>query len=255
MAYWIVSSKHSRDGDAASWDSKWTADNFLRRRRFYPARRKSDFSPGDRCIVKVFGAQEFIGDFRIAGPAEKDGEGDVGYPLDEVNAWDFVVDEHVLPKKYREQLSRSPSTKISEQDYYELIGIRNFAQNLRLNYRNRLKLKVSESELESLLDSKNALRSRGLEIIDRQAEVTPGNRIDLLCRDQKGDLVVLELKKGSANKTIGQLARYVMDVEEHLTKPTQKVRALILTLEVDEQLVKASRGVDFEVALCQLTFG
>ncbi|GAH55358.1 unnamed protein product, partial [marine sediment metagenome] len=35
----------------------------------------------------------------------------------------------------------------------------------------------------------------------------------------------------------------------------QKVKGLILTLDVDEQLIKAARGVDFDVVLYQLTLG
>jgi RecB family endonuclease NucS len=94
-----------------------------------------------------------------------------------------------------------------------------------------------------------------LEIVERQLEVVPGNVIDLLCQDQRGDLVVVELKKASANETIGQLARYVTDVREHRAKQGQKVRGVILSLDIDEQLVKAARGVDFDVVLCQLTLG
>lgn len=149
-------------------------------------------------------------------------------------------------------LKRNPVVKVSEQDFFELLGIRNFTQNLRLNYHHRLHLGISEAEVERLIDSKNALKSIGLEVVERQREFTPGNRIDLLCKDSNGDLFVVELKKGSANQTIGQVARYVTDVREHYSSATQKVRGLILTLEIDEQLVKAARAVDFEVDLCQL---
>ncbi len=254
MSFWIISSKHSRDASTSDWDSKWTADGFLRHKRFFPSRRKRCFTCGDRCILKVFGSLEFIGNFRIASDPQEDHEGDIFYTIDEIFEWDYPVNQHSLPSKYTEQLSRSPITEISESDYWELIGIRNFTQNLRLNYKNVLYLDVSEREVESLIDSKNALSDLGLTIVERQYELSPGNIIDLLCQDRRGDIVVVELKKGPANQTIGQLARYVTDVREKRAKPTQKVRGLILTLDVDEQLVKAARGVDFEVVLCQLRF-
>jgi hypothetical protein len=254
VKYWIVSSKHSRDEATKEWDSKWTVDNFLRSRKFFPSRRSADFGVGDCCILKVFGLQDFIADFEIASVPQQDSDGHTYYDIGEVNEWDFPLQQHTLPKKYTEQLSRSPSTEISEHDFFELLGIRNFIQNLRLNYKHRLPLRISEADVETLIDSKNALREIGYEIIERQLEFTPGNRIDLLCKDSKGDLVVVELKKGSANQTIGQLARYVTDVREHYAKTTQRVRGLILALEIDEQLVKAARGADFEVALCQLIF-
>jgi len=206
-------------------------------------------------MLKVFGAQKFIADFVIASAPEQDAEGDFYYVIDQVNEWDFQLDQHTIPSKYTEQLGRNPSKDISEEDFRELIGIRNFTQNLRLNYKSQLLLHVSEREVEHLIDSKNALRQLGLEIIERQCAATPGNIIDLLCKDSRGDLVVVELKKDSANQTIGQLARYVTDIRETKATPTQLVRGLILAFDVDEQLVKAARGVGFEVELCQITFG
>lgn len=258
MTYWIVSSRYSRDESTRGWELKWTADSFLRTGKFYPYKRHRDFRVGDRCILKVFGAQNFVADFEIASLAERDTQNDLWYTIGEIYEWDFPIHQHTLPKKYTDQLNRNvrnPSIEISEQDFFELLGIRNFTQNLRLNYRNRLLVHISEKEVESLLDSRDTLKSLDLEVVDRQRAFTPGNIIDLLCRDSRGDLVVVELKKDGANQTVGQLARYITDVREHYAKSTQKVSGLILALDIDEQLVKAARGVDFDVALCQLTFG
>ena len=252
MGYWIVSSKHSRDVD---WSKKWTADGILKACRFFPSRRETEFSEGDRCILKVFGRQDFIGNFRIASKANYDDNDDLFYEIDEAVEWDFPVDEHALPNRYKRLLSRSPSTDISERIYYELIGVRHFAQNLRLNYKNKIRIPVTEKDVEDLIDAKSALRKRGLEIVGRQREVSPGNVVDILCKDEKGDYVVIELKKHSANKTIGQVARYVTDIRENIVSSAQKVRAMILTPEVDEQLVKAARGVDFDAVLYQLEIG
>lgn len=255
MPHWIVSSKHSRDETTKDWGSKWTTDGFMRSRKFYPTHHKREFAVGDRCLLKALTSQDFVGDFSIASDPQVDAEHHVFYDIDEINEWDFPVNQHVLPKKYTDQLSRSLSTKVSEQDFYELLGIRNFTQNLRLNYKNRLSLRVSEREIEERIDKTNALRDLHLTILDRQVELVPGHVIDVLCQDEHGDLVVVELKKAGANETIGQLARYVTDVREHRAKQGQKVRGVVLTLEVDEQLVKAARGVDFDVVLCQLTLG
>lgn len=255
MTCWIVSSKHSRDKTTKDWGSKWTTDTFLRNAKFYPYHYKQDFKPKDKCLLKVLTSQDFVGDFRIVSDSQLDGEDHTYYEIDKINEWDFPVNQHLLPKKYTDQLSRSLSTRISEQDFYELLGIRNFTQNLRLNYKNRLPLRISEKQVEEMVDSKNALRALHLEIMDRQLEIVPGNVIDLLCKDERGDLVVVELKKVGANETIGQLARYVTDVREHKSKQGQNVKGVILALDIDEQLVKAARGVNFDVVLCQLTFG
>lgn len=252
MNYWIVSSKHSRDDQTKGWESKWTADNVLKSGCFFPSKREKEFKKGDKCILKVFNQQDFIADFELVSEIQQDSEEDFYFRIGNITEWDFPVDEHNLPDKYRQKLSRSPSTDISEKVYYELLGIRNFTQNLKINYRNRLKIHVSEQDIEDLLDSKNALSKVGLTLIDRQLEITKGNKIDLLAKDRKGDLVVIELKKGSANQTIGQLARYINDVREHKAKSTQKVKGLILSFDIDEQLIKAARAVDFEVMLYEI---
>ena len=255
MTHWIVSSKYSRDSDTEGWDDKWTADGVLESGRFFPSRREGEFGKGDRCILKVFGWQDFIGNFRIASESQRDDNDDLFYDLDEIEEWDFFVDEHALPERYKDLLHRSSSIDISENVYHELLGIRNFTQNLRLNYKNKLHIPIKEKKVEELVEASSALKKRGLQIVSRQREVSPGNHIDLLCKDEKGDYVVIELKKHKANKTIGQLARYVTDVRENISSTRQKVRAMILTPDIDEQLVKAARGADFSVVLYQLEIG
>ena len=255
MNYWIVISKGKRDPATKSWPEKWTVESFLLSRKFYPWHHKDKFEMDDCCILKVAGCMSFVGDFKITSEQKKDEKDDIFYEIDP-NEWVFPVHQHTLPMQYKKLLKgRVLSIKIEKEKYYGLLGIRDFTQNLRINYKNILKVPVSEKELEELLDTKNPLRSIGLEIIDRQFEVTPGNIIDLLCKDAKGDYFVVELKKHSANETIGQLARYVTDVKENLAMAGQKVKGLILALEVDEQLIKAARGVDFDVVLYQLSFG
>jgi len=252
--YWIICSKHSRDEATQSWGSKWTADGIIKNEKYFPPRKKWAFSKGDKSLLYVFGSKHFIGNFTFNSDHQTDDEKDVWYRIGDIEKWDFPVHQHTLPSKYRGRLSRNTAIEISEHDYHELLGIRNFTKNLRINYRDRLNIKISEKDLEDLIDAKNALRSRGLEIIERQYQASPGNIIDLLCQDTKGDLVVVELKKGSANETIGQLSRYITDVREHFAKPRQKVHGMILAFDIDEQLIKAADGVDFEVVLVQLSF-
>lgn len=54
---------------------------------------------------------------------------------------------------------------------------------------------VSEAELEDLLDSHIELLNPNWLVIGRQVIMPSGKRIDLLCMDQDGDLIVVELKK------------------------------------------------------------
>lgn len=56
-----------------------------------------------------------------------------------------------------------------------------------------------------------------------------GARIDLLCTDQDGDFVVVELKAERArNPVVAQTAMYMGWVEQHLAGPGQSVRGIVI---------------------------
>lgn len=258
MTYWIVSSKTSHDASIMEWEDtdrqKWTTDGFLKNKRFLPTNCQKDFGRGDSCILNVYGMKQLVADFAIASEEQKDAAGDIFYDIDPVNEWDYPVSQELLPPKYKKLIVRSPSKRISETDYHELIGIRNFVGNLRFNYRNQLPVHIKETDVEKMMVSNASLKKLHLEIVEEQYELAPGNIIDFLCKDSKGDLVVVELKKRGADQTIGQLARYITDVRELKAKAGQKVRGVVLAQSVDEQLIKAARAIDIDVALYQFVF-
>jgi len=144
-----------------------------------------------RLLGAIAPARALLIRYEIAN-STKDDQKHIYYEIADIEEWDFPVNQYLLPSKYTNLMTRIPCTVISEKIYYELLGIRNISQNLKINYKNILKLLVSEKDIETLIDTENALRSNGLEIIDRQLSITPGNIIDLLCKDSKGDLVVVE---------------------------------------------------------------
>ncbi len=75
---------------------------------------------------------------------------------------------------------------------------------------------------------------------ERQTDV---GRIDLLCRDGRGDIVVVELKKGRADdKVVGQLARYMGWVGEKLWTDGAAVRGIIVANIVSEKLRYAAKA-------------
>lgn len=65
--------------------------------------------------------------------------------------------------------------------------------------------------------------------------------MDFLCEDtENGDLVVIELKKGRpSDNVLGQCQRYMGWVKQHLARPGQEVRGLIIAPEPDERLTYA----------------
>ncbi len=60
--------------------------------------------------------------------------------------------------------------------------------------------------------------------------------MDFLAIDEKGDLVVIELKRNSTDVTLGQILRYMGWVNKNLCKENQKVKGLILAETKDNRL-------------------
>jgi RecB family endonuclease NucS len=76
---------------------------------------------------------------------------------------------------------------------------------------------------------------------------TPAGEIDILCVDNKGDLVVVELKADKApDKTVTQVDRYIAFAKEKLAKSEQRVWGLIIADSYDNRLqhiLKRKRGI------------
>jgi len=63
---------------------------------------------------------------------------------------------------------------------------------------------------------------------------TPAGEIDILCVDNKGNLVVVELKAEKApDKTVAQVDRYIAFVKENLAEVEQRVWGLIIADSYD----------------------
>jgi hypothetical protein len=87
---------------------------------------------------------------------------------------------------------------------------------------------------------------------------TPGQQyttdvgiIDLLARDKKrGDLVVIELKRGSSDyRVIGQILAYIDWVERNLAGKEQKVRGVVIVAEGNKALFAALHQVSAKVSV------
>jgi RecB family endonuclease NucS len=76
---------------------------------------------------------------------------------------------------------------------------------------------------------------------------TPAGEIDILCVDNKGNLVVVELKADKApDKTVTQVDRYIAFAKENLAKSEQRVWGLIIADSYDNRLqhiLKRRRGI------------
>lgn len=91
-----------------------------------------------------------------------------------------------------------------------------------------------ENDLKNFLADNIFLVEKGLSLIQKEFDTKEVGRIDLLCKDQKGTHVVVELKKGrKSDEVVGQTLRYLGWVEKNLKS---KVRGIIIVNEPDERL-------------------
>lgn len=103
---------------------------------------------------------------------------------------------------------------------------------------------IYEANLESVFIEHLEKIEEGLQLIERQ-RVCPGiGRIDVLCKDRQGSLVVVELKRfgGKHDSIVDQIGRYMGYVRSYLAKPGQGVRGIILVAKADEKLRHAVAG-------------
>lgn len=108
-----------------------------------------------------------------------------------------------------------------------------------------------EANLENFLAERVDQIEDGLKLLERQLDTKEVGRLDLLCEDKEGNLVVVELKKMKAGPSIiDQIQRYMGWIMEHKTKDGQKVRGIIIVGKKDTSLeyaVKANPLIDVKV--------
>ena len=68
--------------------------------------------------------------------------------------------------------------------------------------------------------------------------------IDMLLTTTSGDFVIIELKRSSSDKTVGQICRYFGWVKEHLAKDGQEVFGIVLAQEINDQLRYAIKATN-----------
>ncbi|MGO9270036.1 MAG: endonuclease NucS domain-containing protein [Terriglobia bacterium] len=115
---------------------------------------------------------------------------------------------------------------------------------LDATHNNQVTRNIHEANLESVVIEHLDKIEEGLQLMERQ-RVCPGiGRIDVLCRDTLGDLVIVELKSfwAKQDSIVDQIGRYMGYVRSYLAKPGQSVRGIILVAKADEKLRHAVAG-------------
>lgn len=105
------------------------------------------------------------------------------------------------------------------------------------------KTSLLEANLENFVVDRVDQIEPGLKLVGRQVDTKEVGRLDLLCEDYEGNLVVVELKRGAASTSIiDQTQRYMGWAMARKAKPGQKVRGIIVVGQKDTALEYAVRA-------------
>ncbi len=100
---------------------------------------------------------------------------------------------------------------------------------------------LAERNLEDFVIGQLEAIEPGLRLVSRQLS-TPAGRLDILCQDNQGWYVVVELKRDQgSDRVVGQTLRYMGWAQEHYA--TENVRGIIVVGRKDLALTYAAKAV------------
>ena len=190
-------------------------------------------SSGD-CLLQVAGECEVLYDGRAASVADA---GDLLLMIKPDGSLQIHSQRGVRPVNWQ---PRSDETRVVIEEgravLYserhtpaELVRVEflepELAQALLLRELGGFLLLGSEAEMQEALARSPELIEEGLTLLDRELPTEVGG-IDLYARDRRGNLVVVELKRGKAGQeAVHQLRRYVDRVQELTDMPVRGILA------------------------------
>lgn len=241
-------------------ESDWDTSTILNRRQYYfkqSERNRKNVSVGDKVLLREYGTG-FWGTCEIADEWITDDEAfekheiEAGwFPISNIERWDAVLPFEVIKTELSNQDHRSRIIRLEEKDWEAVHLALKIYRNLGYGSTDG-EFFVLESGLEEAVKANLAQIGLVLAEDDIQQQCNMGlgvGRSDLICRDNQGNFVVLELKAvHSSDSVVGQILRYIGYVRENwATAEGKDVRGIILTPSFDEQLRLAAAEAGIKV--------
>jgi len=156
--------------------------------------------------------------------------------------------------------------QITEEDYKTIIGERYTSLVEQISTAKDIESQAEfalEAHLEEFIYQNWTSINWGSKLELYKTDETDGRQfpagtwsIDFLAIDKdKGDIVVIELKRGkTSDSTVGQILRYINWVKDTIAKSGQSVRGIIIAKDVDEALKYAVKNTDIIVKTYKVDF-
>lgn len=226
--------------------------SYYRRHRKWALRGASpnvrSLRPGDLAILRIY-SEGYHGTFEIAAPWTPDptlGKGLGWVRIRNLHLWDPPLDRHLLEDQLDAKAFRHTVVRSSERDLLIIAAVQKAVRKLGVGPKTGDDIVLLEAGVEEAI--KPSLKKLGLRLLaDGRGQQFAGEagRCDLLCEGGRGELVVVEIKRGNqtGDEVIGQCLRYIGFVKECLAAKGQRVRGLIVTGGFDPTLTWALRGL------------
>jgi len=258
--YWIFSNKPGGAYDNNIWDQA----TIMKTHRYTikePEPNRKHVRPGDIVYMRTYN-QSYIGKFTVGDEwtllpedeqvwRHRTGQ----FPMTDVVVWSRPLPQSLIIRDLSNRNYRLRIVKITKDDanmietaqrIYTRLGFGDADDNIV----------ILERGLEEAI--KPNLRKMGLKLADKKIQqqfaMGPGvGRSDLICVNEEGDLVVIELKRGmSSDEAIGQVLRYVGWARENITPEGSKVHGWIIAGDYDEHLRLAAKAANVRLVLVRL---
>jgi hypothetical protein len=129
---------------------------------------------------------------------------------------------HTFPKEQEMPVREQTPTEKPEERKFEALEVQHYQSLLHRNFHRLFpKLKYFDEEEQTPKNGQYDTQTIGI--------------MDMLCIDDRGDFLIIEIKRQVTDKTIGQILRYMGWTKEELCKDGQKVKGLIVAERKDSQ--------------------
>jgi len=241
-------------------DSDWDTTTILKTKHYYfkcSEPNRSKVKKDDLILLREYGSG-FWGTCEVAEDWVND-NGSVlkhdieagWFPISKIKKWKATLPYEIICSELSNQNHRLRIAKATEEDKKKIeLALRIYR---KLGYGSvDGDFFVLESGIEEAVKANLSQLKLKLAEEDIQQQCSLGigvGRTDLICRDEEGNYIVLELKAvPSSDNVIGQILRYMGYIRENWAeKEGKKVKGIVLAPAFDEQLRLAAKEADIKV--------
>ncbi len=241
-------------------DSDWDTSTIIKTKHYYfktSEANRTKVEKGDTALLREYGSG-FWGACEISGDWVEDKKAlekhpvKAGwFPIDNLKKWRATLPYEIIRSELTNQNHRLRIAAATGEDKEKIELALKIYRNLGYGEANGSFFVLESGIEEAVKANLKQLKLRlAEEDIQQQCSLGIGiGRTDLICRDEKNNYVVLELKAAhSSDNVVGQILRYMGYIRESWAhKEGKEVKGIILAPSYDEQLRLAAKEAGIRV--------